>query len=124
MEYTIGAFSELTGLSIYTLRYYEQERLIIPSRKSNGQRTYSESDLSWIAFIVRLKETGMPIKEIRQYAALREQGVSTLRERKAMLLEHRAVLEANIQKLNDHLSTLDDKIQYYQDEIEKQELSS
>lgn len=123
MYYTIGEFAELTGLSITTLRYYEQEHLICPERKANGQRIYSEGDATWIAFIVRLKETGMPIREIRRYAALRAQGVSTLEERRDMLLAHRRTLEKRIQTMQSHLTMLNDKISYYEDAIEGHALS-
>lgn len=80
MEYSIGEFSKLTGLGIHTLRYYEQEGLIAPERNSGNRRCYSDKDLTWIAFIKRLKDTGMPIKEIRHYAELRAAGDPTLSE--------------------------------------------
>lgn len=35
MDYSIGEFSKITEISIYTLRYYESEHLIKPDRKSN-----------------------------------------------------------------------------------------
>ena len=47
---------------------------------------YSDKDLTWIAFIKRLKDTGMPIKEIRHYAELRADGDPTLSERMEMLV--------------------------------------
>ena len=65
MDYSIGEFSKATGLGIHTLRYYEHENLIIPLRNSSNRRRYSEKDIAWIAFIKRLKATGMPIKEIK-----------------------------------------------------------
>lgn len=64
MDYSIGEFSKLTGLGIHTLRYYEQENLIIPKRNAANRRCYSDSDIKWIDFIKRLKDTGMPIKEL------------------------------------------------------------
>lgn len=66
MDYSIGEFSKATGLGIHTLRYYEHENLIIPLRNSSNRRRYSEKDIAWIAFIKRLKATGMPIKEIKK----------------------------------------------------------
>lgn len=57
--------SKLTGLGIHTLRYYEHENLIIPDRNSSNRRCYSDRDIAWIDFIKRLKDTGMPIKEIK-----------------------------------------------------------
>ncbi len=85
MEYSIGEFSRLTDLGIHTLRYYEQEGLITPGRNSSNRRCYSDKDLAWIEFIKRLKDTGMPIKEIQHYAKLRAAGAPTLRERIEML---------------------------------------
>ncbi|OAU50022.1 MerR family transcriptional regulator, partial [Lacticaseibacillus rhamnosus] len=59
MGYPIGKFSKMVSLSIDTLRYYEKEHLIIPDRDQNNRRTYSDADQRWIAFIKRLKATGM-----------------------------------------------------------------
>lgn len=119
MNYTIGAFADLTKLSIHTLRYYEKEKLIIPSRKENGRRCYSENDVAWIQFIKRLKDTGMPIKAIQQYALLRSAGDTSLQERMEMLISHRTALQAEIAKLQEHLGKLDDKIDFYQKEIQQ-----
>ena len=90
MEYSIGEFSRLTGLGIHTLRYYEQEGLIAPERNSGNRRRYSDRDIAWISFIKRLKDTGMPIKEIKRYAQLQE-----------------------------HRDRLDEKIDFYRNEIGK-----
>ena len=119
MNYSIGEFSNLTNISIYTLRYYEKENLIIPNRKENGRRCYNEKDLSWIQFIKRLKDTQMPIKEIKKYAELRTNGDSTLNERMEMLIKHRTALKEEIAKSNEYLEKLNDKINYYKTEIDK-----
>ena len=120
MNYSIGEFSKLTNISIYTLRYYEKENLIIPNRKENGRRCYSEKDVIWIEFIKRLKDTKMPIKEIQEYAKLRAYGDATMIERMEMLIKHRIVLQEEIAKSNEHLNKLNDKIDYYKTEIDKQ----
>jgi len=120
MNYSIGDFSAITGISIYTLRYYEKESLITPAREENGRRSYAESDVAWIQFIKRLKDTGMPIKEIQKYARLRAKGDTTMVDRMEMLARHRAALKEELAKLAEHLSNLDDKIGYYQTEIKKQ----
>lgn len=120
MKYSIGEFSKITDLSIYTLRYYEQEKLIVPARKENGQRCYSEKDIAWIQFIKRLKDTSMPIKKIQKYAQLRAKGNSTMPQRMEMLVEHRTALQNQIAQLQEHLENLDDKIDYYQVEINEQ----
>lgn len=119
MNYSIGEFAKLTNLSIDTLRYYEKEGLIAPGRKENSRRFYCEKDVTWIAFIKRLKETKMPIKEIQKYAKLRAIGDSTMTERMEMLIKHRTDLEKEIIKANENLQKLNDKIDFYKSELDK-----
>ena len=121
MDYSIGEFSEVTGLGIHTLRFYEHEGLITPMRNSSNRRRYSDRDITWIAFIKRLKATGMPIKEIKRYAALRAEGDTTLSERMEMLIQHRQSLREQIRQLQEHETKLDEKIAFYQQEIERSE---
>ena len=119
MEYSISEFSRLTNLGIHTLRYYEHENLIMPKRNSSNRRCYSDKDLAWIEFIKRLKDTGMPIKEIQRYAELRAKGDLTLNERMEMLTVHRDSLNEQIKALQEHMAKLDDKIDFYRQEIER-----
>ena len=119
MEYSIGEFSRKTGIGIHTLRYYEHEGLLLPARTAANRRQYSERDVTWAAFILRLKETGMPIREIRRYAALRAEGDDTLSARMEMLTEHRANLAAEVEKLHAHMEALDAKIAFYCEVIEE-----
>ena len=119
MKYSIGDFAKLTGLGIHTLRYYEHEGLIAPERNSSNRRCYSDKDLIWIEFIKRLKDTGMPIKEIRHYAKLRADGDPTLSERMEMLVQHRQALNELIGQLQEHKIKLDEKIEFYKKEIER-----
>ena len=119
MNYSIGEFSKLTHLGIHTLRYYEQENLITPQRNSSNRRRYSDKDVAWIDFIKRLKETGMPIKEIKHYAELRAAGEPTLFERMEMLIQHRQALNEQIKQLQEHKVKLDEKIDFYRKEIER-----
>ncbi len=122
MEYSIGEFSRLTNLGIHTLRYYEHENLITPKRNSSNRRCYSDKDLAWTYFIKRLKDTGMPIKEIQRYAKLRAKGDLTLNERMEMLTVHRESLNEQIKALQEHMAKLDDKINFYRQEIERTSL--
>ena len=118
MEYSIGEFSKLTRLGIHTLRYYEHENLITPGRNSSNRRCYTDKDLAWIDFIKRLKDTGMPIKEIQHYAELRANGEATLSARMEMLISHRKALNEQITHLKEHMGKLDEKIEFYQRKID------
>lgn len=63
----------------------------------------------------------MPIKEIKKYAKLRAVGKTTMNERMDMLTNHRVILKGEIEKLQEHLIKLDEKIDLYKNEITKEE---
>lgn len=115
----VGDFSKRTGLPVSTLHFYERKGLISPERSASGHREYDEADLTWIAFIERLKETGMPLAQIKRYADLRAKGNSTLEERMAMLVSHRESIIDTISKWQENLAHLDKKIEHYKDEIKR-----
>lgn len=117
----IGEIAKRTNLSESTLRYYEKKGLIKVARDQNGRRDYEESDVEWIKFIRRLKETGMLLKEIRRYAQLRYRGDITMPERLDMLQRHREYVLEQQKKWNEYLQNLDDKIMYYRKSIEDAE---
>ena len=76
--FTIAQVATLSGLSAHTLRYYERIGLLDPvARVHGGQRRYDAKDLAWLAFLQRLRATGMPIRDMQRYAELRRQGEST-----------------------------------------------
>ncbi len=61
----------------------------------------------------------MPIKEIRHYAELGADGDPTLSERMEMLVQHRQALNEQITRLQEHKIKLDEKIEFYRNEIER-----
>lgn len=58
-------------------------------RDIHRRRVYSESDVEWIKFIRRLKETSMLLKDIQNYSELRYLGKETMPEQLEMLQIHR-----------------------------------
>jgi len=122
---TIGELSRLSGLTTHTIRYYESVGVLRPnSRAANGHRRYSRSDVLWLEFVLRLKLTGMPLAEIKQYADLREQGDPTLQPRLTMLKLHRKRLVTKLAELSECAAALDDKIRIYRTMIAKSAPSS
>lgn len=115
---TIGEISALTGLPESTLRYYEGKKLIKVSRDQGGRRDYAQSDVEWVRFIRRLKETGMLLKDIQRYAELRYAGDSTMPERLEMLCRHREYVLEQQNKWAEYLKNLEGKISFYQRSIE------
>ncbi len=107
-------FSKRVGLSSHTLRYYEKIGLLKNiQRNSSGHRVYSSKDLRWIEFVKRLKDTGMPLEEIQEYANLREAGESSVLQRQALLERHKESLNTYIAQQQSHLEALENKIDLY-----------
>jgi len=121
MEYSIGEFSKKVSISIDTLRYYEKEKLILPNRNKSNRRVYGESDIIWMDFIKKLKQTGMPIKDIQHYAILRYQGDSTIEERMSLLYKQHDLLEAKKREIEQHTQFLEKKINVYKDMLKKKD---
>lgn len=114
---TIGEFSVITGISAYTLRYYEKKGLLRVNRDSGGRRDYSEDDIEWVKFIQRLKDTGMLLRDIKHYSDLRYQGDDTMAERMKLLIQHRKSVVEEKRKWEEYLRNLDEKIGIYQERI-------
>lgn len=115
----IQKFSEVTGLSSHTLRYYEKIGLLRDiGRDLSGHRRYSDQDLKWVEFIIRLKDTAMPLQEILIYADLRAQGDCTVMQRKNILELHAKRLSQKIKTQQQHLQNLQHKITIYDQMID------
>ena len=123
--YTIRTMAGRCGMTTHTLRYYERVGLIQPvGRARNGHRRYSEADAAWLNFLHCMRETNIPIRELQRYAALREQGEVTSLERRKILEDHQAVVEAQIEALQKARTILTYKIENYRKIEEKLGLSS
>jgi len=111
---SIQDISNLTGITAYTLRYYEKNGLIHAIEKgSNGRRQYSVNDLTWIRFLVRLRSTGMSIRQMQQIADLRRQGSTTTKERRILLEAHKNKLAEQIERLKEHYEVINEKLEHY-----------
>ena len=65
ITYFIGDLAKKLGLSQRTIRYYEELGLINPKRTDGGFRTYSDSEANLIRMIIRFKDLGMTLDEVR-----------------------------------------------------------
>ncbi|WP_366296071.1 MerR family transcriptional regulator [Paenibacillus sp. AN1007] len=111
--HTIGEVAQMLGISAHTLRYYEKEQIIIPLRDSSGDRRYNESHLKWLQFVIKLKETQMPIAVIKQYASLFQEGEHTAAERLKLLEDHKQSVEHQMNTLHAASEMLELKIKAY-----------
>jgi DNA-binding transcriptional MerR regulator len=128
-RYTIQQAAEQTGLTSYTLRYYEDIGLMEPiARAPNGHRRYSEADMARIIMLLRLRKTNMSLDDMKYFISLYREGSATATERRELLEAHRQVVEAQIEELCEIRRFIDYKIGLYTEEeklnYEQHEVSS
>jgi len=89
-NYQIGEVAERVGLSLRTIRYYEEIGLAVPSgRTDGGFRLYREADIERLELVKALKPLGMPLEDLVELLELcEEEAPSTRRrQRRAELLD-------------------------------------
>ncbi|RCH69334.1 MerR family transcriptional regulator [Streptomyces sp. SDr-06] len=115
-HYTISEVVAYTGLTAHTLRWYERIGLMPHvDRSHTGQRRFSNRDLDWLAFVGKLRLTGMPVADMVRYAELVREGEHTFEARQELLEQTRRDVIARMAELQDTLAVLDYKIDFYAD---------
>ncbi|MFL0400224.1 MerR family transcriptional regulator [Bacillus nitratireducens] len=115
--YTISEVAKLLGVSTHTLRYYEKENILITNRDTNGNRLYEESHIKWLQFVMKLKQTQMPIAKIREYARLYTEGEHTTEDRLQLLENHKKSIRTQRENLEITEKMLENKIIAYKDSL-------
>ena len=115
---TIAEVSKKYGLTQDTIRYYEKIGLIPPvPRNSSGIRNFDERSCGWIEFIKCMRNAGLSIEVLTKYVELFNEGKSTLKERKELLIGQREKLIEKQEDIKKTLERLNYKIELYDDII-------
>ena len=113
MSYTISEAAQKTGLPPSTIRFYDKEGLLPNIKRKNGIRVFEDMDLRLMGLLTCLKNTGMPIKRIRDYVELTSKGDETLQKRYEIIKAQRQFVLDQIEQLQYYLEELDFKDWYY-----------
>ncbi|HEY2421127.1 MAG TPA: MerR family transcriptional regulator [Neobacillus sp.] len=124
--FTISEAAAKTGLTAFTLRFYEKQEIIpLPKRVNGKDRVYSEGDITFINFICSLKSTGMSledIKEIVKEGCILEKEIPIISEqlvkRKGILQKHRQKLLDQRKELEQIINITENKIAIYESMLE------
>ncbi|MEU8661682.1 MerR family transcriptional regulator [Actinoplanes philippinensis] len=117
----IGEAAERVGLSIRTIRHYEDAGLIVPSARSDGGfRLYTDPDLDRLRVVKRMKPLGFTLDEMRELLAVLDELTAGAGDR-AALLERLAgyhdAARARVQALRDQLATAEGFAQQMHDHL-------
>lgn len=113
----IGEVAEAVGLSLRTIRYYDEAGLAIPSgRSAGGFRLYTDTDIDRLRLIKNLKPLDLTIEEIRDLLTTRDR----LTERGLKKAERRELVE----RLAMYASLADERCQRLRDQLDMAEVVS
>jgi len=114
----IAEASQKYHITADTLRYYERIGLIPPvNRNSGGIRDYTEEDCNWVEFIKCMRGAGLTIEILIEYVTMFQQGNSTIKARKKLLIEQHNQLAEKIKEMQQTLKRLDIKIDGYEERV-------
>lgn len=114
--YSMKEACKLTNMTYENLKFYCNEGLI-PNvkRDERNYRVFDEHDIKWIQSLNCLKNCGMSIAEMKEYLVLCLEGESSIPARKIILEKKRESLLNSIQKLEQAVSFIDWKQNFYDD---------
>jgi len=105
----IGDLSAATGVSVRSLRYYEEQGLLVATRTSGGQRTYGVPAVERVQLIQQLFAAGLPSRTIVRLLPCVDSGTATV-ESMALLVSERDRITAQLAELAAARDRLDEVI--------------
>jgi DNA-binding transcriptional MerR regulator len=116
----IGEVARQTGLSVHALRYYEREGLMLSqhvTRGTGGHRRYTRQDVFWLRMCIKLRASGMPLAQIRDYVELVREGPGNEQERLELLRAQQARVENQLAELQECLRVIKRKVGIYEQHL-------
>lgn len=109
----IAEASARSGLSQDTLRYYDRLGLIPSLKRNGGRRMFSERSMHALLVISRLRDTGMPLAEIRKF--MQASGATLVDTRLHLFRKHRAKVEKDLEIYRKAMVLLEFKVWFYEE---------
>lgn len=119
MAWTIIEVSKQTNISPHTLRFWAKKGLfeVFIDRDKNGVKYFDKKAIEWAIWVKCLRNTGMSIKDIKRYATLLTEGISSAKERREMLEKQTQLLKNQLKEINEAIQILEKKISIYDEMI-------
>lgn len=112
--------ADMFGLTVDTIRYYEKIKVIPPiTRDKRGYRTFTKRDLNWIFLVKSLRNAGVSIESLIEFAALSQLNGEERLAQKDILRKQLDELDEKLAALQKTRDLLAYKIDTYDDHIAK-----
>ena len=109
----IGRLSNLTGCNIETIRYYERIGLLpAPGRSAGGHRVYGDDDVKRLSFVLKGRDFGFTIAEIRELLVLADTNGDPCADVRSLALSHLARVRRKLADLRQLERTLTETVSH------------
>ena len=116
--YTIGQVSEMFSIPASTLRYYDTEGLFPGIERKSGIRKFSDREIEALRVIECLKNSGLEIREIKQFMEWSTEGSATYQQRKELFETRLKKVAEEMDNLQKTMDMLKYKCWYYETAIQ------
>ena len=115
---TIGQVSERFSIPASTLRYYDKEGLFPGIERKSGIRKFSDREIEALRVIECLKNSGLEIREIKQFMEWSTEGSATYQQRKELFETRLKKVAEEMDNLQKTMDMLKYKCWYYETAIQ------
>ena len=117
---TIGEMAKLLDIPASTLRFYDQQRILpFVERTGGGLRMFTDKDYEWLKVVECLKNSGLSIREIRDFIGMVDRGDDSLQDRLALFESRREAVRKQIDNLQQMMALLNYKCWYYEQAVQE-----
>ena len=108
-RYAIGDVSDITGISIHTLRYYDKCGFFpdLARGGKRGDRSFSEADIAQLRLVDALRRSGLSIEGLQYFVRLQRSKSDTAAEMRKIIADQKSVLEIQAEETAAGLRILD-----------------
>lgn len=110
--------AEMFGITVDTIRYYERVGVIPPiEREENGYRIYTKRTLNWIFLAKSLRNAGLSVESLIEFASLSQMKGNRRYAQKQILKDQLQEIDEKIDEINKTRELLQYKIDTYDEHI-------
>ena len=114
MGFSIGEVANQLDMTAYTIRYYDKMGLLAKMQRDEcGKRIFSREDIDRLGVIKCLKQTGMPVADIKEFIKLYARHDDTIDMKKQMIVKQKEMLEEKIAFLEECVEQSKFKLWFY-----------
>lgn len=120
----IGEIAARTGLSLRTIRYYEEIGLVVPTRRTSGRfRIYTESDIERLILVKAVKPLGLGLEQTRAMLEARDRlqsqpGPAIADDEARLMIEYLSTAQEHLRRLRASLKDAEEAVRLLERDVD------